>query len=82
MCKTCNVEDIAEKAKLSINKMEVVKWVQTDNLNGFSHFIICDVVVCRFGLKVYKQSNLPLATKRLTQLNKESTTTKSFPSIY
>ena len=74
-------KDIAEKAKLGINKMEVVKWVQTDNLNGFSHFIICDVVVCRFGLKVYKQSNLPLATKRLTQLNKESTTTKSFPSI-
>ena len=35
MCKTCNVEDIAEKVKLGINKMEVVKWVQTDNLNGF-----------------------------------------------
>lgn len=25
MCKTCNVEDIAEKAKLGINKTELVK---------------------------------------------------------
>lgn len=34
MCKTCNVEYIAGKVKLGINKTEVVKWVQTDNWNG------------------------------------------------
>lgn len=50
MCKTCNVEYIAEKVKLDINKTEVVSGCRLRISVVFSYFIICDVVVCRFGL--------------------------------
>lgn len=60
MWKTCNVEYIAEEVKLRINKMEVVKWVQTNNLNIFFplYYLWCGCVQIWFNKFVNKSCAL------------------------